>query len=50
MLTHRLVEPGTHIVVNAGLDAYDDPLVPHFEPLLAATAPERRALDRPADR
>jgi hypothetical protein len=25
--------------VNAGLDAEDDPLVPHFAPLLAAVAP-----------
>lgn len=26
--------PGDHIIVNLGLDAQDDPLVPYFEPLL----------------
>ena len=31
---HRLA-PGPHIAVNLGLDAQDDPLVPHFAPLLA---------------
>ena len=35
-LVHHLLGPGTHIVVNAGLDAVSDPLVPHFAPLLAA--------------
>jgi len=35
-LADRMLDPGTHLVVNAGLDAYEDPLVPHFEPLLAA--------------
>ena len=35
-LAHHLLEPGAHIVVNAGLDAEVDPLVPHFTPLLAA--------------
>lgn len=34
-LADRELEPGTHLVVNAGLDAYEDPMVPHFEPLLA---------------
>ena len=34
-LVEAELEPGTHLVVNAGLDAYEDPLVPHFEPLLA---------------
>jgi hypothetical protein len=28
--------PGNHIVVNDGVDTVDDPLVPHFAPLLAA--------------
>jgi hypothetical protein len=30
--------PGDHVVVNDGLDAASDPLVPHFQPLLATTA------------
>ncbi|MGK2946999.1 MAG: NRDE family protein, partial [Acidimicrobiales bacterium] len=34
-LTHVDLEPGAHIVVNLGLDTTDDPLVPHFAPLLA---------------
>jgi hypothetical protein len=29
--------PGDHIIVNDGVDTVDDPLVPHFAPLLAAT-------------
>jgi hypothetical protein len=33
----RRVAPGDHIAVNLGLDTVDDPLVPHFAPLLAAT-------------
>lgn len=33
-LAHQVLEPGDHIIVNAGLDADDDPLVPHFTPLL----------------
>ena len=41
-LAERELEPGTHLVVNAGLDAHEDPMVPHFEPLLAA-------LPRPGD-
>jgi hypothetical protein len=32
------VTPGDHVIVNDGLDAASDPLVPHFQPLLAATA------------
>lgn len=35
-LEHRDMPPGDHIVVNLGVDTHDDPLVPHFEPLLAA--------------
>ncbi|MDQ2650684.1 MAG: NRDE family protein [Actinomycetota bacterium] len=35
-LHHRDLDPGVHIVVNAGLDDYVDPLVPHFLPLLEA--------------
>jgi hypothetical protein len=38
-LQHRVLTPGAHIVVNAGLDAADDPLVPHFAPALAALDP-----------
>jgi hypothetical protein len=37
-LRHQKLEPGDHIVVNAGVDAPTDPLVPHFLPLLRATA------------
>lgn len=44
-LVDRVIEPGTHIVVNAGLDTYDDPLVPHFEPLLAALPDPGEGLD-----
>lgn len=35
-LTATSLEPGDHIVVNEGVDASCDPLVPHFRPLLAA--------------
>jgi uncharacterized protein with NRDE domain len=41
--THQTLEAGDHIIVNAGLDTDADPLVPHFAPLLAATAPTREA-------
>jgi uncharacterized protein with NRDE domain len=37
-LTHAELAPGDHIVVNAGLDTPDDPLVPHFAPRLAGLA------------
>jgi uncharacterized protein with NRDE domain len=36
-LSHQVLPPGDHIIVNAGLDTHTDPLVPHFAPLLAAT-------------
>ena len=42
-LTHQLLEPGDHIIVNAGLDTYEDPLVPHFAPLLAELPSELAA-------
>lgn len=35
-LAYRPVAPGDHIVVNLGVDRHDDPLVPHFRPLLQA--------------
>ncbi|MBX6723024.1 MAG: NRDE family protein, partial [Dactylosporangium sp.] len=35
-LVRRELAPGDHIIVNAGVDAAEDPLVPHFAPLLAA--------------
>jgi uncharacterized protein with NRDE domain len=35
-LEHRRLPPGDHLVVNLGVDTTEDPLVPHFEPLLAA--------------
>jgi len=34
-LTHQKLAPGDHILVNDGVDAVADPLVPHFQPLLA---------------
>jgi hypothetical protein len=36
-LGHQRLAPGDHIIVNAGVDTVDDPLLPHFAPLLAAT-------------
>jgi hypothetical protein len=36
-LAHGWLDAGDHIVVNLGADRADDPLVPHFAPLLAAT-------------
>ena len=36
VLHHVQLEPGQHIVVNLGVDTAEDPLVPHFAPLLAA--------------
>lgn len=35
-LDHQHLAPGDHIVVNLGVDQHEDPLVPHFEPLLRA--------------
>ncbi|MGQ0433110.1 MAG: NRDE family protein [Microthrixaceae bacterium] len=35
-LDHQHLSPGDHIIVNMGVDAPDDPLVPHFRPLLEA--------------
>lgn len=32
----RDLDPGDHIIVNLGVDTMDDPLVPHFAPLLHA--------------
>jgi hypothetical protein len=34
--THRVLEPGDHIIVNLGVDAEADPTVTHFWPLLRA--------------
>jgi uncharacterized protein with NRDE domain len=45
-LTHQRLEPGDHIVVNAGLDTHEDPLVPHFAPLLAGVPSELEAWRR----
>lgn len=33
-LRHDVLDAGDHIIVNAGLDTAEDPLVPHFAPLL----------------
>ncbi len=35
--THEDLGPGDHIVVNLGPDRDEDPLIPHFRPLLQAT-------------
>ena len=35
-LDHQKLAPGHHIIVNLGADTDDDPLVPHFAPLLTA--------------
>jgi hypothetical protein len=35
---HEKLDPGNHIIVNAGVDAAADPLVPRFLPLLGAAA------------
>ena len=37
ILTHSRLAAGDHIIVNAGPDTDEDPLVPHFAPRLAAT-------------
>jgi hypothetical protein len=37
-LEHRDLPPGDHIAVNLGVDTSEDPLVPHFGPLLAGLA------------
>jgi Transport and Golgi organisation 2 len=37
-MEHRFLAPGNHILVNLGVNTVDDPLVPHFAPLLAALA------------
>jgi hypothetical protein len=42
-LTHTALTSGDHLVVNAGLDADEDALVPHFRPLLAASPSEPTA-------
>lgn len=34
---HQILPPGDHIAVNLGLNTVDDPLVPHFAPMLLAT-------------
>lgn len=48
-LTPRSLEPGDHILVNGGVDA-EDPLVPHFTPLMAALpAPAPGASGDPAE-
>jgi hypothetical protein len=47
---HRRITPGDHVLVNVGLDAEIDPLVPHIQPLLARTpSPDPRPGRRPAD-
>jgi uncharacterized protein with NRDE domain len=42
-LRHQQLDPGDHILVNAGVDVPDHPLVSHFRPRLrAATEPDPR--------
>lgn len=36
---HRQLDRGDHILVNLGVDTDEDPLVPHFAPLLASAPP-----------
>lgn len=40
-LSHRPLAAGDHIVVNDGVDAESDPLVPYFRPVLARAATAR---------
>jgi hypothetical protein len=42
--------PGDHIIVNLGADRQEDPLVPHFMPLLAATDDARPHPGEPTER
>jgi uncharacterized protein with NRDE domain len=44
-LTVQQFEAGDHIVVNVGADRDEDPLVPHFRPLLEALAAPELAAD-----
>ncbi|RPF21038.1 NRDE family protein [Myceligenerans xiligouense] len=42
------IPPGDHIVTNEGLDVVDDPLVPHFAPLLGTAGGPRPDGPRPS--
>lgn len=46
-LHHRALPAGHHIVVNLGVDTDEDPLVPHFAPLLANLADPLLTTDAP---
>ncbi len=47
---HRSLPSGDHVIVNLGVDTDDDPLVPHFAPLLAGTpTPPLGADESPTD-
>jgi hypothetical protein len=48
-LTWQDLAAGDHIIVNAGVDSADDPLVPHFAPQLVATPSPRLAPDDDTD-
>jgi hypothetical protein len=48
-LVAQSLAPGDHIVVNLGVDDRDDPLVPHFAPLLRATPTPPLLADATAD-
>ncbi len=45
--THQLLTPGDHIVVNDGVDADEDPLVPFVRPVLAHAATPQPSSGRP---
>jgi hypothetical protein len=45
--THQLLTPGDHIVVNDGVDADEDPLVPFVRPVLAHAATPKPSPGRP---
>jgi hypothetical protein len=46
-LDHQRLAAGDHIVVNLGVDADEDPLIPHFAPLLGALPSPVLGLDGP---
>jgi hypothetical protein len=48
-LTHQSLAPGDHIIVNDGVDAEIDPLVPYVRPVLAAAATPDPVPGHPAE-
>lgn len=49
VLVHRTLESGDHVAVNLGVDADEDPLVPHVSPLLTSTATPALTPDAPPE-